>query len=81
MEVIKDNKNIFLKLSSNEALVLLEWLTKFNQKEHPLLFEDQAEERILFDIESSLEKIVSETFEGNYFENLSRARQEIRDKE
>lgn len=81
MEAIKDNKSVSLKLSSDEALVLLEWLTKFNQKEHPLLFEDQAEERILFDLESSLEKVVSETFEGNYLENLSRARQEIRDKE
>lgn len=81
METKKDNKNVSIKLSSNEALVLLEWLTKFNEKEHPLLFEDQAEERILFDLESSLEKIVSETFEGTYLENLSKARQEIRDKE
>lgn len=81
MEAIKDNKNVSLKLSSNEALVLLEWLTKLNQKEDASLFEDQAEERILFDLESSLEKVVSETFEGNYLENLSRARQEIRDKE
>ncbi|MBO9620562.1 MAG: hypothetical protein J7539_16175 [Niabella sp.] len=81
MEAIKDNKNVFLKLSNNEAFVLLEWLAKFNQKEHPLLFEDQAEERILFDIESSLEKIMSEPFKENYLESLSRARQEIRDKE
>ena len=80
MEAKKDNKNVSLILSSNEVLVLLEWLTKFNEKEHPLLFEDQAEERILFDLESSLEKVVSETFEENYLEKLTRARQEIRDK-
>lgn len=80
MEAIKNNKNVSLKLSSSEAIVLLEWLTKFNQKEHPLLFEDQAEERVLFDLEASLEKIISETFDVNYCEILARARQEIRDK-
>jgi hypothetical protein len=69
MEVRNDNKKVLVELSSNEAIVLLDWLTKFNEKEHPWLFEDQAEERILFDLESSLEKIVSQTFE------------EIRDKE
>jgi len=74
MEAIKNNNNVSLQLSSNEALVLLEWLAKFNQKEHPSLFEDQAEVRILFDLESSLEKVVSETFEGNYLQNLSKAR-------
>lgn len=81
MEAKKENRNISIKFSSNEALVLLEWLTKFNEKEHPLLFEDQAEKRVLFNLESSLEKVVTETFEGNYLENLSRARQAIRDKE
>jgi hypothetical protein len=81
MEAIKDNKSVSLNLSSNEALVLLDWLTKFNQKENSTLYEDQAEERVLFDLESSLEKVVSETFEENYGEALLKARLELRDKE
>ena len=35
--------NISLTISKDEALVLFEFLTKFNQKEHPEIFEDQAE--------------------------------------
>ncbi len=76
----KDNKNVVVNFSEDEALVLLEWLIKFNEKGESLLFEDkQAEERVLFDLEASLEKIVSETFKGNYLEILSKARQKIRD--
>ena len=81
MDAIKNNKSVSLNLSSNEALVLLDWLTKFNQKENSTLYEDQAEERVLFDLEASLEKVVSETFEENYREALLKARLELRDKE
>jgi len=82
MEAKKDNKEVAIILSEDEALVLLEWLTKFNEKEDSSLFEDrQAEQRILFDLEASLERVVSETFKGNYIELLSKARQKIRDTE
>ncbi len=81
MEAVKDNRGMSLKLSNSEALVLLEWLTKFNERDHSSLFEDKAEERILFDLEAILEKVVPETFKGNYLETLSKARQEIRNEE
>ena len=79
MEAKKDKKEIAIFLNEDEALVLLEWLTKFNEKDDPSLFEDkEAEERILFDLEASLEKIILETFKGNYLEILSKARQNIK---
>ena len=81
MEAKKENENVALKLSINEALVLIEWLSEFNKKDNTLLFEDQAEERVLFDLESSLEKVLSQTFEGNYLDKLLSARREVRDKE
>jgi hypothetical protein len=77
----KENTNVFVEFTQNESLVLYEWLSNFNQKEWPGLFEDQSEERILFDLESSLETVLSETFAKNYPESLANARQAIRDKE
>jgi len=81
MEATNKNKTVEIKLSEDEAFVLLEWLHKFNELEHPFLFEDQAEERILLDLESEMEKVISVTFDSKYYKILSEARQKIRDKE
>lgn len=61
--------------------MFLEWLHNFNKEEHPTLFKDQAEQRILWDMEAELEKVVSVTFDSNYQKLLSKARENIRDKE
>lgn len=79
MEANNGNKNVVIKLNQEEALVLLEWLYKFNKEERPTLIQDQSEERILFDLEAVLEAFVSNTFENNYQEALLKARQKIRD--
>lgn len=81
MKANNENKNIAIILSEYEALVFLEWLHSFNEEEHPTLFQDQAEQRILWDMEAELEKVVSITFDSNYQEILSKARQRIRDEE
>ncbi|WP_452602780.1 hypothetical protein [Pontimicrobium sp. MEBiC06410] len=81
MESKKQNDNIVLSFNNDEALVLLEWLTRFNESEIPSLFEDQAEERVLFDLESILEESVSGTLKGDYKEILEKARNKIRDEE
>lgn len=81
MKANNENKNIAISLSEDEALVFLEWLHNFNEKEHPTLFQDQAEQRVLWDIEAALEKVISVTFAKNYQEILSKARQRIRDEE
>lgn len=66
MQTNNKNGNIAIIFNEEEALVLLEWLHNFNQEEHSTLFQDQAEKRILFDIEAELEKVVSATFDNNY---------------
>ncbi|MBW3518754.1 hypothetical protein [Flavobacterium sp. NKUCC04_CG] len=81
MKANNEKKNIAITLSEYEALVFLEWLHNFNEEEHPTLFQDQAEQRVLWDMEAELEKVVSITFDGNYQEILSKARQRIRDEE
>lgn len=77
MESRKENGGISINLSNEEALVLLDWVTRFNEDENT--FQDQAEERILFDLESVLEKKVSETFNDNYRAVLQEAREKVRD--
>ncbi len=81
MRANNDNKNIVIGFSEEEAIVLLEWLHKFNEEERPTLIQDQSEERILFDLEAVLETVVSTTFDTNYQEALLKARQKIRDVE
>ena len=79
MEAKQNKDKVSIELSNEEALVLLNWLFRFNEGDNPDLFEDQSEERILWDLEASLEKITSATFEKNYSEVLERAREKVRD--
>ncbi|WP_367914434.1 hypothetical protein [Leadbetterella sp. DM7] len=76
-----ENRTIKVTFSEDEALVLLEWLHNFNENEHPALFQDQAEQRVLWDMQAELEEVTSAIFDSNYQEILSKARQKIRDKE
>lgn len=70
---------IKLDLSIQEAVVLFDWISRFNKLENSNLIEDQAEERILWDIESSLETTLSEILVENYKALLKKARDQIRD--
>lgn len=79
MESRKNTDKVLLELTKEESIVLLDWLTRFNQREFSDTIEDQAEQRILWDMEVSLEKIISETFDNNYIEILSSARKKLRD--
>ena len=72
------NENINLELSREEALVLFEWISRFNKSESSS-FEDQAEQRILWDLEAMLESKLFEPFDANYPEMLARARAKVRD--
>jgi hypothetical protein len=80
MDSSKENNKICLNLSNDEALVLFEWLGRFNEKGYQhFSFQDQSEERVLFDLESILEKSLAEIFDENYKDKLSKARDNIRD--
>lgn len=47
---------VHLVLSADEALVFFEWLARFNAAEHE--FDEQAEQRVLWDLESMLESVL-----------------------
>lgn len=81
MKAKSKNENIIITFNKEEALVFFEWLHNLNEVERPTLFQDQAEERILFDLEAELETVVSTTFDSGYQEALSKARKNIRDVE
>lgn len=71
-------RNVKLELTSDEALVFLAWLHRFNQAELSV-FEDQAEQRVLWDIESMLESALAEPLHSRYDELLADARARVRD--
>ena len=69
---------VTLELTGDEALVLYEWLTRFNQRDD-VEFVDQAEERVLCDLEAMLEKVLVVPLQSDYAETLSQARSNVRD--
>ena len=74
-----NNPKLSIELSRNEALVFFEFLTRFNKKDLPEIFEDQAEQRVLWDIEAILQKVLVEPFNPDYHEIIKKARETIRD--
>lgn len=73
-------EKINITLTKDEAIVLFEFLGRFNDIDHPNLFEDQAEQRVLWDIECLLEKQLAEPFRADYWDFVQRARDRVRDK-
>lgn len=69
---------IRLELSRDEALVFFEWLTRFN-KADGAQFEDQAEQRVLWDLEAMLESSIEEPLRTTYDDQLAQARARVRD--
>ncbi len=76
-----DQQKINLTVTKDEALVLFEFLARFNQTEHPEIFEDQAEQKTLWILEGQLEKQLVEPFDPNYKSIIKEARNKIRDEE
>ena len=67
-------KTITIELTNDEALVLFEWLAgRAKQTE----LEGEAERRVLWDLEASLERSLDEIFAPNYGELLEQARARI----
>lgn len=75
----KENNQMNIVLTKNEALVLFEFLSRFNESDKKELFEDQAEERVLWDIEALLERQLTEPFRTDYSEIIKQAREQVRD--
>ena len=72
------SKSVTIELTSDAALVLYDWLTRFNQREETA-FADQAEERVLFDLEALLEKALVAPLQSDYAVLVAQARSHMRD--
>ena len=81
MEVLAVTNEIPLQLSHDQALVLFEWLARTGNARVPVAFEDQAEQRVLWDLESALEAVLPEPLSADYRVKLEVARERIRDSE
>lgn len=73
----EETGQVTISLSHDEALVLFEWLSSFNQGQRD--FEDQAEQRVLWDLEAMLESSLREPLRPAYSDRLAEARARIRD--
>jgi hypothetical protein len=70
--------DVDISLNQDKALVLFEWLTAFNKSEPT--FSDQAEQRVLWDVEALLERALDALFRSDYESLLANARSRVRDK-
>jgi hypothetical protein len=78
-EVSGHRARVTLDLSSDEALVLFDWLGRTSDAGEPVPFADQAEQRVLWDMECMLESVLVEPFLGEYGYLLESARSAVRD--
>lgn len=76
-----NEENINIELTKDEAIVLFEFLTRFNNQNNPDIFDDQAEQRVLWNFESLLEKKLTAPFRPDYLDIVKKARDKVRDKE
>lgn len=67
-----------IEISKDEALVLYDFLYRANQNES-IVFEDRAEQRVLWDLEAELEKQLAEPAFPNCTELVKEARNRVRD--
>jgi hypothetical protein len=71
------SKRVKLELTNDEALVLYDWLARFNQRDSAD-FADQAEERVL-DLEAMLEKTLVHRRNPIMLNSWHAARANVRD--
>lgn len=76
-----ESEEINIKLTKDEALVLFEFISRFNETEHKELFQDQSEQKMMWLIEGQLQKALSEPFRPDYKEIIDNARKNIQDEE
>lgn len=67
-----------IELSDDEVLVFHDWLHRLNES-GDATFEDQAEQRCLWDLEASLERLNDGVLSHSYTTLLSEARARLRD--
>jgi hypothetical protein len=75
-----DPEKLTIELTNKEALVLFEFLRRFDDEDN-YSFADQAEQRVLWDVECLLEKQLVEVLSPAYQVFLKEAREQVRDPE
>jgi hypothetical protein len=75
---VEQRDRIAVEFTSEEALVLFEWLAR-TQNALEGTFVDQAEQRVLWDLESMLERELVAPFRADYDRLLRDARDALRD--
>lgn len=76
-----ESNELTIRLNKDEALVLFEFLSRFNKNNNNEMFQDQAEEKTLWVIEGQLEKMLVEPFMPDYKDIIQNARNRVRNKE
>ena len=69
-------KEVVLEFSRAEALVLFDWLAKFNEEEQEEI--DDIEQQVLFNVEAQLESILTEPLEADYKAAVERAKEQLK---
>lgn len=69
--------DVTITLTDDEALVLFELLSRFNDTDS-LATEDQAEKRVLWNLLCLMEREIVTSFASNYHELLTAARNRLR---
>ena len=72
------NLDVTLTLTSDEALVLFEWLSRAGDLGEPAPLEDQAEARVLWAMLALLESSLTAPLAPDYQVELDRARSRVR---
>jgi hypothetical protein len=75
---MRETGAVSLELRAEEALVLFDFLARLSERMTGAPF-DPAEQRVLWDLEALLERILVEPLCADYAERLMRARQLLRD--
>lgn len=76
--ILKDEK-MKLKLTKSESLVLYDFLSRLNNNPNQEIFEDSAEEKILWDLECMFERELKSPFKRDYKERVKLARDKVRE--
>ena len=82
MDTVRTPDGVVVTFRQEEVFVLSEMLDRWNKDgidRRPELFDDQAEQRVLWDLCASLEPTIDDAFAPTYSEALARARAAIRD--
>ena len=75
---MSNSTHIDISLTHDEALVLFDFLARFNENPDEKIFEHPSEQQVLNTVEALLEKILVEPFEPNYSKIIEDARQRLK---